>query len=175
MNGIVWEASLFAEAAHRGQVRKYTLEPYIVHPCEVAKIVSTLPGATDEMIAAAWLHDVVEDTAVESFEIERRFGGTVRDLVSWLTDVSRPSHCNRAARKAIDREHLSCAPGEAQTIKLADLISNTSTIAQCDPKFAKMYLAEKRALLEVLTRGNPTLHAIASAMTKGLNLTGGGK
>jgi hypothetical protein len=51
-------------------------------------------------------------------------------------------------------------------VKLADLISNTSSIARHDPAFARVYLAEKRELLTVLTRGNATLHAVATALAK---------
>ena len=151
-------ARLFATAAHAavGQLRKYTNEPYIVHPIEVAGIVRSA-GGTPTMIAAAYLHDVVEDTGVTIEVIREAFGSEVSDLVGWLTDVSRPDHGNRAQRKAIDRAHTAAAPAEAQTIKLADLISNTRSILEHDPKFAVTYLEEKRLLLEVLTRGEPTL------------------
>jgi guanosine-3',5'-bis(diphosphate) 3'-pyrophosphohydrolase len=155
-------ARLFATAAHAavGQLRKYTHEPYIVHPAEVAKIVRSVPH-TDEMLAAAWLHDTVEDTGVSIELIRAEFGSEVSDLVGWLTDVSRPDHGNRAARKAIDRAHTAAAPAEAQTVKLADLISNTRSIVAHDPKFAETYLVEKRLLLEVMHRGDPTLMQIA--------------
>jgi guanosine-3',5'-bis(diphosphate) 3'-pyrophosphohydrolase len=155
-------ARLFATAAHAavGQLRKYTHEPYIVHPAEVAKIVRSVPH-TDEMLAAAWLHDTVEDTGVSIELIRAEFGSEVSDLVGWLTDVSRPDHGNRAARKAIDRAHTAAAPSEAQTVKLADLISNTRSIVAHDAKFAETYLAEKRLLLEVMHRGDATLMQIA--------------
>ena len=151
-------ARLFATAAHAavGQLRKYTHEPYIVHPAEVAEIVRSVPH-TEEMLAAAWLHDVVEDTGVSIELIRSEFGSGVSDLVGWLTDVSRPDHGNRAQRKAIDRAHSAAAPAEAQTVKVADLISNTRSIVAHDPKFATTYLAEKRLLLEVLTRADQGL------------------
>ena len=76
--------------------------------------------------------------------------------------MSKPEDGNRATRKAIDREHTAQAPAEAQTIKLADLISNSKSIMAHDPDFAVTYLAEKRLLLEVLTKGDPGLHAEAS-------------
>jgi (p)ppGpp synthase/HD superfamily hydrolase len=158
MTDIVERARMFATAAHAavGQLRKYTFEPYIVHPAEVAGIVAEA-GGTPEMIAAAWLHDTVEDTGVTSELIRAEFGDEVATLVGWLTDVSRPDHGNRAARKAVDRAHTAAAPAEAQTIKLADLICNTKSIVAHDPKFAVTYLAEKRELLEVMTKGNPRL------------------
>jgi (p)ppGpp synthase/HD superfamily hydrolase len=155
-------ARIFATAAHAavGQLRKYTNEPYIVHPAEVVSIVRSVPH-TEAMVAAAWLHDVVEDTGVTIETVRAEFGEEVADLVGWLTDVSRPEDGNRAHRKARDREHTAAAPAEAQTVKLADLISNTRSIMAHDPKFAVTYLEEKQALLAVMTRGDATLMAIA--------------
>jgi len=162
MTDIVERARIFATAAHAavGQLRKYTFEPYIVHPSEVADTVTEY-GGTPAMIAAAWLHDTVEDTGVTIELIREEFGSEVSDLVGWLTDVSRPDHGNRAARKAVDRAHTARAPSEAQTVKLADLISNTRSIVEHDPKFAETYLSEKRLLLEVMTKADPRLMARA--------------
>ena len=159
---MVERARVFATAAHAavGQVRKYTFEPYIVHPAEVAKIVRDA-GGTETMVAAAWLHDTVEDTGVTIETIRAEFGTEVAELVGWLTDVSRPEHGNRAHRKALDRAHSAAAPAEAQTVKLADLIANTRSIMEHDVAFAKTYLEEKRLLLEVMTKGDPVLMAEA--------------
>ena len=161
---IVHKAQVYAMAAHASvqQKRKYTGEPYIVHPAEVASIVASVPGSTPDMVAAAWLHDVIEDTGCTFTDVHMAFGIDIATLVGWLTDVSKPEDGNRAKRKAMDREHTAHAPAEAQTIKLADLISNSRSIMQHDPEFAKTYLEEKRLLLEVLTKGDPGLHAEAS-------------
>ena len=159
---MVERARVFATAAHAavGQVRKYTFEPYIVHPAEVAKIVRDA-GGTDAMVAAAWLHDTVEDTGVTIETIRAEFGAEVAELVEWLTDVSKPEDGPRWFRKKMDREHTADAPAEAQTVKLADLIANTRSIMAHDPKFAKVYLEEKRLLLEVMTKGDAVLMAEA--------------
>ena len=159
---MVERARVFATAAHAavGQVRKYTFEPYIVHPAEVASIVRSVPH-TDEMVAAAWLHDTVEDTDVTIEDVRAEFGDKVAELVGWLTDVSRPEDGNRAVRKAMDRAHSAAAPAEAQTVKLADLIANTRSIMKHDVAFAKTYLEEKRLMLEVMDKGDATLLAIA--------------
>jgi GrpB-like predicted nucleotidyltransferase (UPF0157 family) len=69
-------------------------------------------------------------------------------------------------RKAIDLQHTAAAPPEAKTVKLADLISNTQSIVKYDPKFAKIYLEEKRRLLTVLGDGDATLFARASALAQ---------
>ena len=161
---IVRKAQVYAMAAHAavGQKRKYTGEPYIVHPAEVARIVAGVPGSTPDMVAAAWLHDVVEDTGCTFTDIHMAFGIDIATLVGWLTDVSRPDQGNRAYRKSVDRAHSAEAPAKAQTIKLADLISNSKSIMEHDPAFAKTYLEEKRLLLAVMTKGDPGLHAEAS-------------
>lgn len=162
---IIEKARIFATAAHgaAAQLRKYTNEPYIVHPREVAGIVLQ-HGGSEAQIAAAWLHDVVEDTGVTIEVIKAEFGEEIAELVGWLTDVSRPEQGNRATRKAIDRAHTAMAPAEAQTIKLADLISNCASIVEHDADFAKTYLEEKRLLLEVLSKGNKTLWEKANAI-----------
>ena len=152
--------------AHGDQKRKYTGEPYIVHPIAVSEIVKTVPH-TDEMVAAALLHDVVEDTPVTIQEIETKFGSKVAELVGWLTDTSRPENGNRKTRKSIDRLHSADAPAEAQTIKLADLIHNTKSIEQHDPGFWKVYKQEKIALLDVLTKGDRSLMHIAQQQIGG--------
>lgn len=161
MSRLVEKALQFATAAHEGQVRKYTGVPYIVHPVEVMEIVKTVSGDT-AMHAAALLHDVVEDTDVTIEDIIREFGDDVAQLVDDLTDVSKPEDGNRKTRKALDRAHSAMASARAQTVKLADLISNGKDILKHDRHFAKVFLAEKDLLLEVLTKGDAKLHAIAS-------------
>jgi (p)ppGpp synthase/HD superfamily hydrolase len=162
---IVETARVFATAAHTavGQRRKYSGEHYIHHPAAVVEIVSSVPH-TPEMLAAAWLHDVVEDTGVCLDLISSEFGTAVELLVGFLTDVSKPDDGNRAARKAIDREHTAQASPAAKTIKLADLIDNTRSIVAHDPDFARVYLKEKALLLEVLRDGDATLWAMADEM-----------
>lgn len=163
MSNLINRARQFATLAHDGQVRKYTNEPYIEHPIAVAAIVSSVI-AEPEPITAALLHDVVEDTPIELDEIRNVFGHRVMQLVEQVTDISRPADGNRKTRKAIDRQHLARADADGQTIKLADLIDNTGSIVAHDPKFAKVYMAEKRDLLEVLTLGHPALYARANAL-----------
>lgn len=160
---IIEKARIFATAAHYAidQRRKYTNEPYINHPEEVVNILTSI-GYTDEsMLAAAWLHDVVEDTAITIEVIESEFGTEVSNLVSGLTDVSKPEDGNRATRKAIDREHTAAQNSKCQTIKCADLISNTSSIVERDPKFAKVYIEEKLLLLEVMANADDEAWLIA--------------
>lgn len=161
---IVEKARVFATAAHHaaGNVRKYTGEPYINHHAAVVALVSSVPH-TPEMLAAAWLHDTVEDTGVSFGVIEQEFGAEVADMVEMLTDVSHANDGLRWHRKRKDREHTARASPAAKTIKLADLIDNTRSIVERDKDFAKVYMEEKALLLAVLTEGDPALLAMARA------------
>ena len=149
--------------AHKDQKRKYTGEPYIVHPFAVAGLVASVTDDTD-MVIASLLHDVVEDTHIELQTIVGIFGRRIAGMVEDLTDVSRPSDGNRAKRKEIDRQHTAASSPEAKTIKLADLIDNTKSIWAFDKNFAVRYMAEKKRLLEVLTEGDGKLYALAESM-----------
>lgn len=165
VSGLVERAYVFAKGAHEavGQLRKYSNDPYIVHPVEVAGIVQTVRH-TDEMLAAAMLHDTVEDAGITIDEIHRVFGNEVACLAEMLTDVSKATDGNRAVRKAIDRDHTAQASRAAKTIKLADLISNSQSIVAHDPKFARVYLREKEALLDVLKDGDAALWGRANQL-----------
>lgn len=149
-------AALFASNAHMGQMRGKTGQPYVHHLIEVAQILS---GVTDdpEVLAAALLHDVVEDTPVTAEELAVIFGQRVADLVLEVSEVSQPSDGNRAARKEKDRAHYASGSPEGQSIKLADLISNTVSIAKSEPNFAKVFFPEARALYDSLKKGDPEL------------------
>ncbi|CDY79409.1 GTP pyrophosphokinase, (p)ppGpp synthetase I [Caballeronia glathei] len=162
---IAFKAMQFAREAHKNQVRKYTGNPYVDHLAEVAGIVAALGWPHEEthpstMVAVAWLHDCIEDQGVSSAHLRSEFGEIVAAGVVMLSDLE---FGNRAERKAASRARLAAAPAWVQTIKCADLISNTSSIVKHDPKFAVTYLEEKRLLLDVLTRADPRLVEIASA------------
>ncbi|MFC4706084.1 HD domain-containing protein [Paraburkholderia caffeinitolerans] len=154
---LVFEAMSFARFRHREQKRKYTGAPYFDHLAEVAGIVATVDSSPLTMVVA-WLHDVMEDQGVTEAALIGQFGWPVAEGVRWLSDMESG---NRAERKAASRERLARAPDWVQTIKCADLISNTGSIVQHDPKFAVTYLEEKRLLLDVLTMADPRLRRIA--------------
>ena len=160
--------------AHLDHRRKYSLEPYASHLQKVADLVASVTD-DPEMIAAAWLHDTVEDTATTLADLEQQVGSAVAHLVGELTDVSKPADGNRAIRKSIDRARLAKASPQAKTIKLADLIDNGQDLCAHDPEFAKVYLVEMASLLEVLTDGDPLLFKQAMTVlhsgAKALNLS----
>lgn len=143
---IAWLAAL----AHHGQKRKYTEEPYIVHPLEVADLIDrTIPVCSWRMVATALLHDTLEDTLLPQ-ELIGSIDPHLLEMVLAVTDVSTPADGNRAARKQKDLEHIATASPDAKAVKLADLISNSRSIVARDAEFAKVYMQEKRALLDVL-------------------------
>ena len=158
MTDLVERAQTYATKAHQriGQLRKYNKQPYHVHLEAVAELVAEVTD-DPETIAAAWLHDTVEDTPATLEDIEENFGLPVAELVEELTDVSKPSDGNRARRKAIDRDHSAQASPRAKTVKLGDLIDNCKDITKHDPRFAKVYLVEMGALLDVLDEGDERL------------------
>ena len=78
---MVQKAIDFATKVHEGQYRKGTDRPYIVHPMEVGKIVSTMTQ-DEEIISAAILHDTIEDTGVTYEDLKQEFGTRVADLVA---------------------------------------------------------------------------------------------
>jgi (p)ppGpp synthase/HD superfamily hydrolase len=155
----------FARSYHAGQVRKYTGAPYTDHLAEVAGVVATV-DSSPLTLAVAWLHDTLEDTEATYDDLRDGFGWPVADGVRWLSDLEQG---NRAARKAASRARLAQAPDWVQTIKCADLISNTSSIVHHDLDFARVYLAEKRALLNVMTKADPRLLGIARAISARVN------
>lgn len=146
--------------------RKYTGEPYTNHLNAVATMVAGA-GGTDEMVAAAWLHDSIEDAGATPLSIAESCGRIVADLVVEMTDVSRPADGNRASRKAIDRHHLAHASPEAKTIKLADLLDNADSIVRYDERFARTYIAEMDLLLDqALGKGDRKLWQRAKEVTR---------
>ena len=157
MEDVIEKAFNFAKKAHGDQKRKYTLDPYVNHLIEVRDLVSTVKH-DESMLAAALLHDTIEDTHITYNDVEKEFGQEIAKLVYELTDISKPEDGNRATRKSIDRNKLSKVSTSAQTIKLADIYANIKSIEKNDKKFAKVFLDENRQLLNVLTRGDRSLH-----------------
>lgn len=165
MNDLVERARAYAVTNHAriNHRLKYTFLPYDLHLKAVADLVSSVTD-DPETIAAAWLHDTLEDTPVTFEDLTREFGPDVTHLVVELTDISRPSDGNRAARKEIDRRHLGLASPRAKTVKLADVIVNTHDICKHDKRFGQVYIVEMMALLAVLQEGDATLYQQAATV-----------
>jgi len=164
-NSLEEHARRYATQAHAdaGQRRKYTDEPYIVHPAAVAELVRSVSN-DDALLAAAWLHDTVEDTPTTLDDINNLFGARVASLVGMLTDSAPVTAKNRVARKLAHFRHTAEASPEAQTIKLADIIDNTRAIVRFDPHFARIYLVEKQVQITLLKQGDAQLWQQASTI-----------
>lgn len=167
MSNLITTARMWCMAGHEavGQRRKYTDRPYWEHPGRVADLVSSR-GYSSKVIAAAYMHDLIEDTQITAESLSYVFSDDIVNLVLEVTDVSKPEDGNRAFRKELDKKHLAKASAEGQTIKLADLIDNTSSILKYDRAFGIRYMQEKKELLEVLTKGDRVLHAQASEIVR---------
>lgn len=148
-------AQAFATGAHCGigQMRKYSTDHYIEHPRRVASMVG-MWGAPEYIEAAAWLHDVLEDTKVESHQIGAIFGNKTVQVVEALSNVPPTAGLNREMRKSMDRQRLRESCGWTQAIKCADIIDNAASIARKDKEFALLYITECRKLLEVMIKVN---------------------
>lgn len=158
---IILRAAGLARVAHNGQKRKYNGRPYVEHPARVASRTALHPEANEDMVAAAFLHDVLEDTSVTAETILKETNAQVYDLVDWMTNRSKITHptANRAERKRIDRERLANAPREAKIIKLLDRIDNLREMDGADPGFGRLYGQESLLLVEALKDGDPHLAA----------------
>ena len=125
-------AIIFAVKAHAGTERRGKGYPYIVHPLEAVEIVSTMTS-DQELLAAAALHDTVEDTDVTVEQIREEFGPRVASLVADESDempegVSEEDSWHSRKRAAIDR--LSKASHDAKIVALGDKLSNMRAIAR---------------------------------------------
>ena len=164
---ILDKIAAFADRAHGDQQRKYADERYIYHPLRVMKTCQDL-GYPLPVLAAAILHDVLEDTTTTREEI-KKFLLTVMSeadtdhtlsLVSELTDVyTKADHpqMNRRKRKAREGERLERVSAEAQTIKYADIMDNAKGMAENGADFAPIFLHECNTLLKKMKNGNEQL------------------
>ncbi|MEO1086062.1 MAG: HD domain-containing protein [Acidobacteriota bacterium] len=129
---VVVRALAFAAGKHRHQRRKDECgSPYINHPIELLDVLVTEGGVSDPaVLAAALLHDTVEDTETSSAELEAHFGEHIAGIVREVTDDrSLP----KAERKRLQVEHAPHASREAQLVKLADKICNVRDILASPP------------------------------------------
>lgn len=166
----------YADNAHGTQMRKYTPERYIVHPIRVMETCRQYDPRLP-ILAAALLHDVLEDTPVTEGQM-RDFLHTVMEasdaektleLVVELTDVyvkEAYPQWNRRVRKDRETERIALTSADSQTIKYADIIDNCREIAKHDRGFAPRFLKECLANLKVADKGNPELYRQALEMVK---------
>lgn len=121
---MIEKAKVFATEAHKGQIRKNSNTPYIVHPVRVAETLRAA-GFKQEVICAGYLHDVVEDTAYELSDIEREFGEDVKEIVAAHTEDKSKSWFER---KSHTIETIKTASFEAKALVVADKLDNLQSL-----------------------------------------------
>ena len=128
---VINKATVFATQAHEGQLRKGTKRPFIMHPLEVGRIVSTMTEDV-EVVCAAILHDTIEDCKeVDEALICSEFGSRVAKLVAQESEDKSKTWMER---KSHTIERLKIAPIEIQMIALADKLSNMRDIDRDYPE-----------------------------------------
>lgn len=161
----VLQAFYFAAGAHSEQMRKSDEIAYIIHPVHVACIVAKYVTWCDhskefpeEMMLGALLHDTVEDTTVTQDLIELIFGRTTDRIVFGMTKADKPQGMNRKGFKNMELERLRLETPAVQTVKVADIVSNTASMREVKPEFYHdVYFDEQYELFKVLTKAHPAL------------------
>lgn len=158
-----------AARAHAGQTRKGGAVPYVNHVIEVARLVAE-DGREAETVAAALLHDVVEDTQTTLADLERAFGTDVAALVGHLTDAPEWEALPRPERKRRQAAHIAEAPAEARAIKIADQTSNVRDVGRLPrgwaPVEAEAYVAETGPVVDACRDAAPRLAALYDAAVR---------
>ena len=176
METILKKIAAFADKAHGNQKRKYAAERYIEHPLRVMRICKSY-GYSLPVLAAAILHDVLEDTDITPKQLKDFLLTVLKetdadhtlDLVIELTDVYTKHQYpvfNRGKRKSMEADRMEMISAEAQTIKYADIIDNAREITEYDPDFAPVFLRECRILIQKMKNGNTNLREDAIEVLK---------
>ena len=167
----------FVKKQHGSQIRKYTGEPYYNHVFSVAKIVNEFEP---NCIEIALCHDLFEDTktcfTMLYNELTRcgynsRLSYNICSHVLELTDVYVKEdypYFNRAKRKDLEAKRLGNISLLSQSVKYADLIDNTKSIVENDKNFAKVYIKEKKQILELMNCGNVELYDLCRKQIESL-------
>jgi guanosine-3',5'-bis(diphosphate) 3'-pyrophosphohydrolase len=145
----------FAAAAHGDQLRP-TGVPYLEHLLEALEALVRGAGVGDpDLLCAAVLHDVVEDTPVTAEELEKRFGPRVAELVGWVTIPAPGPGEDSATVKLQALRRLTSAPRDAVLVKLADRLSNVQTLRNLDPGRQRKYFDQTVRFIVPLAAADP--------------------
>lgn len=151
-NGLICKAFEYAYKLHEGQYRK-SGEAYIIHPIAVAELLRDL-GGDAEMIAAGFLHDVVEDNEdITPDHIEELFGSNVRQLVEAVTKLSKFNFSNKTERQAENFRRMFLAMAQdirVIVVKLADRLHNMRTLDFLPPEKQKLIATETKEIFAPL-------------------------
>ena len=175
-NDIVFAAAAFAARAHRHQLRKDRETPYVSHTFRVCLVVRHVFGFDDpRMLAAALLHDTIEDTATDCDDILEEFGPDVARWVAALTKDMRLPHDDREAAYV---KVLTAAEWQVKVCKLADIYDNLGDIQHLSPDGRKRTLSRTRSYLDAIRTNLPEpirdAHRLAEQRWSALELELGG-
>jgi len=163
---LLTRAALAAAEAHAGQTRKGGAIPYVNHVLEVAHLVAEAKG-TPEMVAAAFLHDVVEDSDATTESLARDFGPCVAKLVGEMTDDPAWDILPRAEKKKRQADHMTDAPRAVRRIKIADQTSNVRDVGRLPegwtPDEARDYIAGAALVVDACRGADAWLEAAFDA------------
>jgi guanosine-3',5'-bis(diphosphate) 3'-pyrophosphohydrolase len=163
---LLTRAALAAAEAHKGQTRKGGEVPYVNHVIEVAHLVAEA-GGTPEMVAAAFLHDVVEDSDATGETVAAAFGPCIATLVAGLTDDPAWKALPREVRKRKQAEHMGRAPRAIRRIKIADQTSNVRDVGRLPkgwvPAEARAYIAGAALVVDACRGADAGLEAAFDA------------
>ena len=152
-NAIIFEAAAFAARAHQHQLRKDRETPYVSHPYRVCLVVRHVFGIDDpRILAAALLHDTIEDTTTDYDDLIERFG---EDVARWVATVSKDPRIEFEAREAKYREVLAAADWQAKVVKLGDLYDNLGDCLHFPPKGQRKTATKARLYLAAVLEGLP--------------------
>jgi|APDOM4702015248_1054824.scaffolds.fasta_scaffold16508_2 guanosine-3',5'-bis(diphosphate) 3'-pyrophosphohydrolase len=159
--GLILKAAQFAAHKHRYQKRKDKNEtPYINHPLEVARVLNEEGGVTDPgILAAALLHDTIEDTQTTYVELRGQFGKRIADIVAEVTDTKS---LGKRTRKSLQVAKAGRASVAAQQVKIADKVSNLRDILASPPadwtlERKQQYFDWAKLVVDEVRDANPAL------------------
>lgn len=156
---VITKAAQFANRAHeKSPARKYTGEAYIYHPLRVAGELILVPDVPEHVVAAGWLHDVVEDCPDFRYQFYLDFDADVIEVVGEVTNPSallseaKRLRTNRRERKAMDFAHIAVASRWGKILKLLDRDDNLNNLHLAEIGYRKLYCDETLLLIDAVLK-----------------------
>jgi len=144
------KAASFTARAHKHQIRKDRETPYVAHPFRVCLIVQLVFGVSDpDMLAAALLHDTIEDTNTDRDDLIEQFGPRIAE---WVAALSKDKRLPDEQREPAYMQALADGPDAVKWCKLADIFDNLSDSATLSPAARRKAIGRSRMYLRALEK-----------------------
>lgn len=161
---LLQNAISLAARAHRWQVRKDKETPYVAHPMRVCMTLRHLFGIDDaRVLAAAVMHDTIEDTTTDRDDIIEGFG---RDVAEWVALMSKDKRLPEAEREEAYQKQIEKASWPVKVIKLGDLFDNLSDAVNMPPDKREKTVAKARTMLPHVLKGLPARFRAAARLVQ---------